>query len=33
MGAEASVYWLCGLGAVSGLLIKLLYQLHASGII
>jgi hypothetical protein len=33
MAAEAIVFWLCSLGAVSGLLIKLLYQLHASGVI
>lgn len=33
MGAEVVVFWLCGLGALSGFLIRLLFQLHASGAI
>jgi len=33
MGAEAIVFWLCGVGAISGLLIRLFFQLHTSGLL
>lgn len=33
MAAEALVLWLCGAGALGGLLIRLIFELHASGIL
>lgn len=33
MGVEAIVFWLCGLGVVSGLLMRLFHELHMAGLI
>lgn len=33
MAAEAIVLWLCGAGALGGLLIRLISELHTSGIL
>jgi hypothetical protein len=33
MAAEALVLWLCGAGALGGLLIRLVSELHTTGII
>lgn len=33
MAAEAIVLWLCGIGALGGVLIKLASDLHAAGLI
>lgn len=32
MGAEGMVFWLCGAGALGGLLVKVISELHTAGI-
>ena len=33
MAAEAVVFWLCGAGALSGFIIKIVSELHVSGML
>jgi len=33
MGVESIVFWMCGLGVLSGLLMRLAHELHMAGLI